>query len=297
MGLGENIYRLRTGRGMSQDELSDCLGVSRQSISKWENDSSVPELERLVQMADIFGVSLDALVKGEQSGSAPPTQTPVERPAERGASGSQRTLGAVLLIAGVLVALFLFLLGGGLFSLMAAAPFLLCGIVCLAVRRRAGLWCVWAVWLSVELYLRWATGMQWGNILLTHIWKPSWNYASLAISWVLAVIPGILILCTAYSFRDMPCPFKGKRGYYLAGWVVTAAARWLPSLLTKGVLCFFDPGQNQPLGGALNALLFWVETLGDWGLAALLCGMLAWTFSLFRKRGCPRAAPTDPQEH
>lgn len=41
MNIGETIYRLRTGRGMSQDALADALGVSRQSVSKWENGLSL----------------------------------------------------------------------------------------------------------------------------------------------------------------------------------------------------------------------------------------------------------------
>ena len=44
MTLGQNICRLRTERGLSQGDLADALGVSRQSISKWETDASVPEL-------------------------------------------------------------------------------------------------------------------------------------------------------------------------------------------------------------------------------------------------------------
>ena len=49
MTLGQNICRLRTERGLSQGDLADALDVSRQSISKWETDASVPELEKLLQ--------------------------------------------------------------------------------------------------------------------------------------------------------------------------------------------------------------------------------------------------------
>lgn len=50
MNLGENIYRLRTERNMSQGDFADAMEVSRQSVSKWENNSAVPELEKLVKM-------------------------------------------------------------------------------------------------------------------------------------------------------------------------------------------------------------------------------------------------------
>ncbi len=63
MSLGTNINRLRMKCGMSQDALAEKLGVSRQSVSKWETDGAVPELEKLVRLAELFGVSLDELVR------------------------------------------------------------------------------------------------------------------------------------------------------------------------------------------------------------------------------------------
>lgn len=65
MNLSENIYRLRTDKNMSQGDLADALDVSRQSVSKWENGSAVPELEKLMKMSDLFGVTLDELTGRE----------------------------------------------------------------------------------------------------------------------------------------------------------------------------------------------------------------------------------------
>ena len=62
MNLGETIYRLRTERNLSQGDLADALDVSRQSVSKWENNSAVPELEKLIKMAQIFGISAQLCV-------------------------------------------------------------------------------------------------------------------------------------------------------------------------------------------------------------------------------------------
>lgn len=61
MNLGENIYRLRTEQNLSQGDLADALDVSRQSVSKWENNSAVPELDKLIRLAQIFSVTLDEL--------------------------------------------------------------------------------------------------------------------------------------------------------------------------------------------------------------------------------------------
>lgn len=63
MTLGEKIYRLRTEQGMSQENFGDTLGVSRQSVSKWETDQSVPELDKIVAISEMFGVSTDYLLK------------------------------------------------------------------------------------------------------------------------------------------------------------------------------------------------------------------------------------------
>lgn len=64
MTLGEKLYRLRSEKGLSQEALGDMLGVSRQSVSKWETDQSLPELEKVVAISELFGVSTDYLLKG-----------------------------------------------------------------------------------------------------------------------------------------------------------------------------------------------------------------------------------------
>lgn len=63
MTLGEKIFRLRTERGFSQETFGEKLGVSRQSVSKWETDQSVPELDKIVAISEFFGVSTDYLLK------------------------------------------------------------------------------------------------------------------------------------------------------------------------------------------------------------------------------------------
>lgn len=73
MSLAENIYRLRSEQNMSQLDLADALEVSRQSVSKWETGTAVPELDKLVKMSDLFGVSLDELV-----GRSVPVETPIQ---------------------------------------------------------------------------------------------------------------------------------------------------------------------------------------------------------------------------
>ena len=54
MTLGEKIFKLRTEQGLSQETFGEKLGVSRQSVSKWETDQSIPELDKIVAARIIF---------------------------------------------------------------------------------------------------------------------------------------------------------------------------------------------------------------------------------------------------
>ena len=65
MTLGEKIWRLRESVHMSQEELAEKLGVSRQTVSNWENDKAVLDAEKLATLCAIFCVSADDMLKGE----------------------------------------------------------------------------------------------------------------------------------------------------------------------------------------------------------------------------------------
>ena len=67
MTLGETIQALRKNAGLSQEELGDKLGVARQSVSKWESDATIPELDKLIVMSKLFGVTVGALLGLEES--------------------------------------------------------------------------------------------------------------------------------------------------------------------------------------------------------------------------------------
>lgn len=83
MTLGETIRTLRKNAGLSQEALAEKLGVSRQAVSKWENDNGMPETEKLIAMAKLFDTSLDDLIGEEKSAPTSPaaedsTQTRVD---------------------------------------------------------------------------------------------------------------------------------------------------------------------------------------------------------------------------
>lgn len=86
MILADKIIDLRKKNGWSQEELASQLGVSRQSVSKWESGQSIPDLDRILKMSTIFGVSTDYLLKDDAEpidDAAPTVDAP--QPEEEGA--------------------------------------------------------------------------------------------------------------------------------------------------------------------------------------------------------------------
>lgn len=71
MTFGERLQDLRRRAGMSQDTLAERLEVSRQAVSKWERDEAMPETEKTIRIAKVFGVSLDSLLLGEEKKEEP----------------------------------------------------------------------------------------------------------------------------------------------------------------------------------------------------------------------------------
>jgi transcriptional regulator with XRE-family HTH domain len=157
MNLGENIYCLRSEHNMSQGDLADALEVSRQSVSKWENNSAVPELDKLVKMAHIFGITLDEMVTGLEVPPAPKAEIPHAAPARSSHLTSAQILGIVLLVfSGLCFLVFTVVgifVGNLLLGLLIGLPFLLCGLVCLLCKKNIGLKCAWAVYLPLWLIL------------------------------------------------------------------------------------------------------------------------------------------------
>ncbi len=65
MILADKIINLRKKNGWSQEQLAERLNVTRQSVSKWEGAQSIPELDKILQLSQIFGVTTDYLIKEE----------------------------------------------------------------------------------------------------------------------------------------------------------------------------------------------------------------------------------------
>ena len=238
MGLGERIYKLRTQKAMSQGDLADALGVSRQSISKWETNGSVPELDKLVKLSEVFGVSLDELILEKKNQEAKPEAEPepkviyVERQAPR---STQKTVGVVLLCFAALAWLLVSLFGDVLAGLVFASPFVACGLICLLARKHIGLWCLWAIYAFLDLYFRFATGTHWGFVFQIFAYKGGWTI-HLIMAWIWLLCFAGLTAVTVMRFLNNPSASLRKD-------VIFAAVFWAAYILFWIFLAlpFFGP--------------------------------------------------------
>lgn len=67
MNIAQRIQHIRKRNGISQEKLANEIGVSRQAVSKWESEQSVPEIDKIIILSDYFKVSTDYLIKGEET--------------------------------------------------------------------------------------------------------------------------------------------------------------------------------------------------------------------------------------
>ena len=109
MNLGDRILTLRKSVGLSQEQLAEVVGVSRQAISKWETVQTVPDLDKLIKLALAFSVSTDELLgieAKEKSGAeckAADRETPIEALAKHNRHTRLFTCGWITLLCGVVL--------------------------------------------------------------------------------------------------------------------------------------------------------------------------------------------------
>ena len=208
MALSDRILELRTGMGLSQGDLADRLEVSRQSVSKWETGQSVPDLDKIIKLADLFGVTVDELVR-EGERPQPPQPEPrivyVERE-RRGLTGVQKA-GVCMEIAGGVLAL-MGLAGMGLLAVLLGAALLILGLPLLLAKKHPFLimgWLVAALSLVVlNPYISMAPWGLWGGLhyIYYYFFVPELSSFNFLLAGSIGVSRGILVLALAWgTFR------------------------------------------------------------------------------------------------
>ena len=69
MKISDRIQSLRKSKGMSQEEFADAVGVSRQAVSKWESEQATPDIDKVIIMSDLFGVTTRCLLQAIEPGN------------------------------------------------------------------------------------------------------------------------------------------------------------------------------------------------------------------------------------
>lgn len=119
--LSEKIYTLRRKSGLSQEQLAEKIGVSRQAISKWEGGLSTPELEKLKALSEFFHVSIDELTSDQETDPSPGCGEPKAPTASSRGKGNR--IGIFLCLIGA-VCLILF---GVLLMILPSSKEQICG--------------------------------------------------------------------------------------------------------------------------------------------------------------------------
>ena len=152
MTLPETILELRTQKELSQGELAERLDVSRQSVSKWETGQSVPDLDKIIKLADLFGVTVDELVRGE----AKPDPTHVVQEPHLATPEPQivcvevrsdltpaKIIGVCLMVLGGITALLAFAVTAGL--LIPGLALVVLGLPLVLAKKHPWLVCGWVL--------------------------------------------------------------------------------------------------------------------------------------------------------
>ena len=192
MTLADRIQQLRKQRGISQEELADRVGVSRQAVSKWESEQSVPDMDKIILISDYFEVTTDYLLKGIEP--APPAPADQEKKAD-----------------------------GRIFAIVASVLDLIGVLVTCAVwyeTQQAGSLIIGVVFLALGCMV---FGI--GMVESAHDSKPraKRNFWTVNI-WLLAFMPWSFVWNIIYMFPGAPYPLGGYLGVFWAVYVIGCAA-------------------------------------------------------------------------
>lgn len=239
MTLGQRICMYRTRQQLSQAVLAEQLEVSRQSVSKWETDASVPELDKLIRMSELFDVSLEELIKGQPaklSSNEPrkevvsekiseqivspetteiteheeavsetePTQKHTQShaaSAEKEPLSWQKIVAIFFLVCGVLSTILSFLLGiWPIFLPLIIASLIVAPLIYLSARSHPLLKAGWALWVLLYIWLRLHTGIRFWWIFNNWGYQSDLTIHSL-IAWTEFLTLALLIGYTVKCYR------------------------------------------------------------------------------------------------
>ena len=222
MSLGDNIANMRGHLGISQSELAEKLGVSRQSVSKWETDATSPEIAKIIEMSKIFEVSIDELLTGKVNKDVTNEGNRIEIvKSER--KETYKTIGNILLASGIVLAGIGLLFN--LISLILGAYFSIIGLVFSLAKKNPVLQIVWMNLFIVSLSLPCMTGISLGIIL-----NPLFYAERFSIHIIVAYVFLILIgIWTFFAVKNKNTKFE-RLFAISAGLILICSTSWQSSV-------------------------------------------------------------------
>ena len=118
MNIADRILSLRKVGGLSQEELADKIGVSRQAISKWESAQSLPEIDKIIALAALFEVTTDYILTGAEPKPAASAKTELKATIFVPVATALNVIGLILILAGALALWHLMVLVSGLICMI-----------------------------------------------------------------------------------------------------------------------------------------------------------------------------------
>lgn len=245
MDLGATIYKLRTAKNLSQEELAGLLDVSRQSVSKWETNAATPDLEKLIRLCDIFNVSLDELAGRSRPGQKESAAAAV--PMKNPALAQRKIVGYILLGLSVVAAfLFLFLrdlfYGTAGFWFLGTVPSMFCcSLACLSDKAHIGYRCFWLVCL-------WSSGLIFEYL----IWFAFRLFGPIRYPVFFLLYHLVILLLGAFAAQQglggVEVPYRKKRlNFLLSSWFLFLVLCWFSPKLIYSRTISDALGHNAPV--------------------------------------------------
>lgn len=198
MTLAEKILELRTARGLSQGDLAEQLAVSRQSVSKWETGQATPDLNRIIKLADLFGVTVDELVREGKQAEPPKAEPRVVYVERKGSFTPAQIVGTLSVVLGCLTFVSAFFVYAGL--IWVGLVLILAGLPLLLTRRHPWLISGWVlVGLAYLIFNPWTSSVD----LEMALWELREGFftvrAVIALTRFAALV--FMLVCTGYTIN------------------------------------------------------------------------------------------------
>lgn len=241
MNIGEKIYALRREKNLSQGDLADMLEVSRQSVSKWENNTAVPDLQKIIKLSEIFEISVDELIKGEKIQPEARTQTEYIVKHER--MENRKIAGIILICMSFLLTILLLPAG-----ILYASPLIICAVICFACKKDVLLKCIWVGYIFADVFFRFATGTRAWNILYIFKWSEKLTSQKIAavvsFTVMLAVIIATVAVLSKRPVEDIGKTKKNTVKFWCLWGGVKAISKIISYVLSQWYLNAVNEGSS-----------------------------------------------------